>query len=79
VRFDSVNFLVSCGCKLFESNGWLCHHALYVLNGNIKVTKIPLAFVLKRWTKGAKDCIVDNDSPQVSQCSSKIGRYSTLM
>ncbi|XP_048133687.1 protein FAR1-RELATED SEQUENCE 5-like [Rhodamnia argentea] len=79
VRFDSVNFSISCGCKLFESNGWLCRHALYVLNGNIMVTKIPSAYVLKRWTKGAKDCIVDDDSPQVSPCSSKISRYSTLM
>lgn len=79
VKFDSVNFSVSCGCKLFESSGWLCRHALYVLNGNIKVTKIPSAYVLKRWTKGAKDCIVHDDSPQVSPCSSKISRYSTLM
>ncbi|XP_030475753.2 protein FAR1-RELATED SEQUENCE 9-like isoform X2 [Syzygium oleosum] len=79
VRYDSANFSVSCGCKLFESNGWLCRHALYVLNGNIMVTKIPSAYVLKRWTKGAKDCNVDNDSPQVSPCSSKMSRYSTLM
>ncbi|KAF8034470.1 hypothetical protein BT93_C0701 [Corymbia citriodora subsp. variegata] len=78
VRFDSVNFSVSCGCKLFESNGWLCRHALYVLNGNIMVTKIPSAYVLKRWTKGAKYCNVD-DSPHALPCSSKISRYSILM
>ncbi|KAK3423692.1 hypothetical protein EUGRSUZ_F00557 [Eucalyptus grandis] len=44
---------LSCECKLFESKGWLCRHALHILNGNISVSAIPSSYVLKRWTKGA--------------------------
>ncbi|KAF7848065.1 hypothetical protein BT93_L2326 [Corymbia citriodora subsp. variegata] len=45
---------ISCSCKLFEMQGWLCRHALCVLTNVAKVTNIPSKYILKRWTKVAK-------------------------
>ncbi|XP_056173120.1 protein FAR-RED IMPAIRED RESPONSE 1-like [Syzygium oleosum] len=80
VRFDSADFSVSCECKLFESKGWLCRHALCVLNVNmLMVTVIPSSYILKRWTKDAKEGIVNDESHQMSPGPSKFNRFSTLM
>lgn len=54
VEFDSSNVSVTCSCKKFESMGILCMHALKVLNYN-NILHLPAQYVLKRWTKHAKD------------------------
>ncbi|XP_056160407.1 protein FAR1-RELATED SEQUENCE 5-like isoform X1 [Syzygium oleosum] len=80
VRFDPADLSVSCECKLFESKGWLCRHALRVLNVNMSmVTVIPSSYILKRWTKDAKEGIVNDESHQMSPGPSKFNRFSTLM
>lgn len=79
VRFNPVDFSVCCDCKSFELKGWLCRHALKVLNDNILVTSIPSSYILKRWTKGAKEGIVNDECQQMSSGSSKFNRFSTLM
>ncbi|KAH1065312.1 hypothetical protein J1N35_030299 [Gossypium stocksii] len=53
VEFDVPNSIVSCSCKMFESLGLLCRHALWAfLMNNIK--NIPEKYILRRWTKKAK-------------------------
>ncbi|ONI29931.1 hypothetical protein PRUPE_1G223100 [Prunus persica] len=47
------NIYLRLSCKMFESMGLLCRHALRVLNVK-EVTKIPSQYILKRWTKEAK-------------------------
>lgn len=54
VEFDSSNVSVACSCKKFETMGILCMHALKVLNYN-NILHLPTRYVLKRWTKHAKD------------------------
>ncbi|KAL6130859.1 hypothetical protein ACLB2K_069237 [Fragaria x ananassa] len=53
VKLNSLDNIVTCSCKMFESMRLLCHHALRVLNVR-NVTKIPPQYILKRWTKDAK-------------------------
>ncbi|KAF8016194.1 hypothetical protein BT93_H1645 [Corymbia citriodora subsp. variegata] len=79
VQIDPVDFSVSCECKSFESKGWLCRHALKVLSENISVTSIPSAYILKRWTKCAKQGIENDEFHHLSADSSKFNRFSALM
>ncbi|KAK6117599.1 hypothetical protein DH2020_048646 [Rehmannia glutinosa] len=53
VVFNSLDGTVSCNCMKFEHVGFLCSHALKVLDHqNIKV--VPSYYILKRWTKDAR-------------------------
>ncbi|KAM5557282.1 protein FAR1-RELATED SEQUENCE 5-like [Rosa sericea] len=80
VRFCSSDGTVICSCKKFESVGFLCSHALKVLDHrNIKV--LPAKYVLKRWTKDARlgiarpsDVSTVNDNPKLIVAS----RYKDL-
>lgn len=54
LHFNSENCTISCSCKLFESLGLLCCHALRVLNLN-DVKTIPEQYILDRWTKVVKE------------------------
>lgn len=56
VDFDPSNLTLACSCKKFESVGILCFHALKVLNSK-NIFKIPSRYLLKRWTKSAKDSL----------------------
>ncbi|KAL1537560.1 protein FAR-RED IMPAIRED RESPONSE 1 isoform X1 [Salvia divinorum] len=44
----------SCGCRMFEYNGFLCRHAMIVLQ-ICGVNSIPTKYILQRWTKNAKN------------------------
>ncbi|KAL3724836.1 hypothetical protein ACJRO7_029926, partial [Eucalyptus globulus] len=79
VKFNPVDFSISCECKLFESKGWLCRHALHVLNANPSISVIPSAYILKRWTKGAKQGYMNDESHEMSAGPSTSNRFSTLM
>lgn len=53
VSFDCSSSTVSCSCKKFERKGILCSHSLKVLNVK-NIFRIPEQYVLKRWTRSAK-------------------------
>ena len=53
VQFNSSNNDVTCSCKMFDSLGLLCRHALQVINVK-NITQVPTQYILKRWTKYAK-------------------------
>lgn len=57
IRYNSTTSTVSCSCKLFESMGLLCRHALKVLDSK-NFTSIPTQYIVKRWTREAKKGIV---------------------
>ncbi|KAJ0100266.1 hypothetical protein Patl1_21120 [Pistacia atlantica] len=57
VEFNSSESHVICSCKKYESVGILCVHALKVLNAR-NIFHIPPQYILKRWTKSAKDGMV---------------------
>lgn len=53
VTFNSLDDTVVCSCMQFEHVGFLCGHALKVLDHrNIKV--VSSGYILKRWTKEAR-------------------------
>lgn len=54
VEYDPSDVSVTCSCKKFETMGILCMHALKVLNYN-NILHLPSRYILKRWTKYAKD------------------------
>ncbi|KAK9948534.1 hypothetical protein M0R45_004105 [Rubus argutus] len=57
IQYNCFTAKVSCSCKLFESMGLLCRHALKVLDLK-NFTSIPAEYIVKRWTKGAKKGIL---------------------
>ncbi|KAI6684698.1 hypothetical protein NL676_030611 [Syzygium grande] len=63
VKFDSSNSTLVCSCGKFESVGILCFHALKVLNF-MNIFEIPSRYLLKRWTKSAKDSL-PVDAPSI--------------
>ncbi|CAN6573997.1 unnamed protein product [Malus baccata var. baccata] len=66
---------VSCVCCLFEYKGYLCRHALIVLQ-ICGLSAIPSQYVLKRWTKDAKNRhLVGEDSDIVL---SRVQKFNDL-
>ncbi|XP_031377508.1 protein FAR-RED IMPAIRED RESPONSE 1 isoform X1 [Punica granatum] len=53
VTWNEVISQVSCSCHLFEFKGFLCRHAMIVLQ-ICGLSSIPPHYILKRWTKDAK-------------------------
>ena len=60
IEFNSQDSTITCSCKKFESEGILCAHALKVLNIR-NIFHIPPQYILKRWTKSAKDGVVEGE------------------
>ena len=63
VHFNQSELTICCDCKLFETLGLLCFHALRVFLVN-NVNKIPNTYISIRWTKDAKKrlCCYDDFS-----------------
>ncbi|PIM97875.1 hypothetical protein CDL12_29651 [Handroanthus impetiginosus] len=62
----------SCSCLLFEYNGFLCRHVMIVLQIS-GVNNIPAKYILKRWTKDAKN---RETMTQVGSVESRNQRYN---
>ncbi|XP_052151784.1 protein FAR1-RELATED SEQUENCE 5-like [Oryza glaberrima] len=56
VQVDLTEQDLSCGCKLFEYLGIICSHIIRVMV-QYGFTEIPKKYILKRWTKDARDSI----------------------
>ncbi|KAF2927671.1 hypothetical protein DAI22_06g222300 [Oryza sativa Japonica Group] len=56
VQVDLTEQDLSCGCKLFEHLGIICSHIIRVMV-QYGFTEIPKKYILKRWTKDARDSI----------------------
>lgn len=54
VVFDGRKCEVCCVCRLFEYSGFLCRHAMAMLQSS-GVFRIPSHYILKRWTKDARN------------------------
>ncbi|GLT79825.1 hypothetical protein SLA2020_512990 [Shorea laevis] len=79
VKFDKSDFSISCTCKLFETLGLLCRHALRVLLVN-NVNQIPVQYITHRWTKNARKRVTCEpiDSHSADEKSSRLLRFSEL-
>ncbi|EOA16058.1 hypothetical protein CARUB_v10004190mg [Capsella rubella] len=76
VGWNSGSSEVVCSCRLFEFKGFLCRHAMIVLQMSGELS-IPSQYVLKRWTKDAKSKIF-MESDQIDVESTKAQRYTDL-
>lgn len=80
VSFNTFETKATCSCRLFEFAGLLCRHILTVFRVTNALT-LPPRYILKRWTRNAKSCVVlenhSGDSLNSSQESSTI-RYNHL-
>ncbi|TYH83758.1 hypothetical protein ES332_D02G153000v1 [Gossypium tomentosum] len=75
VTLNEMKAEVSCICRLYEYKGYLCRHAMVVLQINGQST-IPSQYILKRWTKEAKSRhFMGEESEQVQ---SRAQRYNDL-
>lgn len=54
VIWNEATSEVSCSCLMFEYKGFLCRHAMIVLQ-MCGLSSIPSQYILKRWTKDAKN------------------------
>ncbi|XP_009360549.1 protein FAR1-RELATED SEQUENCE 5 [Pyrus x bretschneideri] len=54
VAFNIGEQLASCSCKMFEFEGILCRHVLAVFKAT-NVFTLPPCYILKRWTRNAKE------------------------
>ncbi|KAJ0100522.1 hypothetical protein Patl1_21115 [Pistacia atlantica] len=63
VEFNYLESKVTCSCKKYESIGFLCVHSLRILISK-NIFHIPSEYILKRWTKSAKNGMVPGDHKQ---------------
>ncbi|XP_030550658.1 protein FAR-RED IMPAIRED RESPONSE 1 [Rhodamnia argentea] len=66
---------ISCSCRSFELNGFLCRHAMIVLQIS-GVHSIPSEYVLRRWTKDAKSIALSTRGSSI--ILPRIDRYNDL-
>ncbi|XP_042508608.1 protein FAR1-RELATED SEQUENCE 5-like [Macadamia integrifolia] len=52
--------MIECSCMKFETFGILCCHALKILDV-LDVKFIPKAYILRRWTRAARNMVVEDD------------------
>ncbi|CAM8890929.1 unnamed protein product [Rhodiola kirilowii] len=66
---------VCCSCRSFEYKGFLCRHAMIVLQ-ICGLSSIPSHYILKRWTKDAKSS--PSSSGGATRVRDRIYRYNDL-
>lgn len=74
VDFNVTEQIASCSCKMFEFEGILCRHVLAVFKA-ANVFILPQRYILKRWTRNAKDEAMLDALPSVeTQGNSQKGK-----
>ncbi|KAL8487829.1 hypothetical protein ACS0TY_024225 [Phlomoides rotata] len=69
--------LVSCGCQLFEFEGYPCRHMLFWMRVT-QVMLLPDNYITQRWIKKAKFLEVDGLTPALVEGQSLISRCRSL-
>ncbi|KAI9107470.1 hypothetical protein K1719_021507 [Acacia pycnantha] len=77
VMFDKAGAEVRCGCNCFNFKGYLCRHALCILNYN-GVQEIPCQYILSRWRKDYKRLYVPNLSSNNVDITNPVQCYDHL-
>lgn len=75
VTWNELKSEVSCFCCLFEYKGFLCRHAMIVLQICGR-SSIPPQYILKRWTKDAKSRLLISEGAEWLQ--TRVQRYNDL-
>ncbi|XP_057506307.1 protein FAR1-RELATED SEQUENCE 2-like isoform X3 [Actinidia eriantha] len=75
VAWNEADLCICCLCHSFEYKGFLCRHAMIVLQ-MCGVSNIPSHYILQRWTKTAK--IRQSDSEISSRRRYRVQRFNDL-
>ncbi|KAK7357612.1 hypothetical protein VNO80_16907 [Phaseolus coccineus] len=75
VTWNEMSSEVSCFCRLFEYKGFLCRHALSVLQ-RCGCSSVPSHYILKRWMKDAK--IKESMADRTRRIQTRVQRYNDL-
>ncbi|KAJ7959690.1 Protein far-red impaired response 1-like [Quillaja saponaria] len=75
VLWNEIKAEISCMCRLYEYRGYLCRHALIVLQ-SCRLTAVPLHYILKRWSKEAKTRHLLGEESEHTQ--GRVQRYNDL-
>lgn len=75
VAWNEVTSDISCLCRSFEYNGFLCRHVMIVLQMSGE-HNIPSQYILKRWTKDAKGRQTTGEGSDIVE--SRVQRYKDL-
>ncbi|KAJ7962830.1 protein FAR1-RELATED SEQUENCE 6-like [Quillaja saponaria] len=77
VFYNAAEMEVVCICGLFNLRGYLCRHALSVLNQN-GIQEIPHQYILSRWRKDIKRTYVLDHSSNSIDIKNPVHRYDNL-
>ncbi|KAH6828946.1 FRS Related transcription factor family [Perilla frutescens var. hirtella] len=75
VTWNEAKLEVSCSCLMFEYRGFLCRHSMIVLQ-ICGLSSIPSRYILKRWTKDAKNKQMLVEGTERTQ--SRVQKYNDL-
>lgn len=75
VEWDDLKSDIYCSCRLFEYEGYLCRHAIFVLQMS-GIFYIPIKYILQRWTNIATSRHAIHE--RLDEVQSKIRRYNDL-
>jgi hypothetical protein len=75
VEWNTSNSDICCSCHLFEYKGYLCRHAIVVLQMS-GVFSIPPKYILKRWTNAALSRYPIGE--KLEEVQSKVRRFNDL-
>ncbi|KAL6210295.1 hypothetical protein ACLB2K_015528 [Fragaria x ananassa] len=69
-----------CVCRKWESEGLPCRHVLSYLIKIQDVDKLPIQYILKRWTKEARQSLVlDSDGVEIKDNKALLARRTKLL
>ncbi|KAG8380098.1 hypothetical protein BUALT_Bualt07G0158300 [Buddleja alternifolia] len=75
VEWNEVKSDICCSCRSFEYKGYLCRHAIVVLQMS-GVFSIPFKYILQRWTNAATSKTPLNE--KLDEVQAKVRRYNDL-
>ncbi|CAL0316353.1 unnamed protein product [Lupinus luteus] len=75
VTWNEMSSEVSCFCRMFEYKGFLCRHALSVLQ-RCGCSSVPSHYIMKRWTKDAKNS--QSLADRTRRIQTRVQRYNDL-
>uniref|UniRef100_A0A2P2JYT2 Protein FAR1-RELATED SEQUENCE n=1 Tax=Rhizophora mucronata TaxID=61149 RepID=A0A2P2JYT2_RHIMU len=77
VVHDKTGVEVRCACGCFNFNGYLCRHALCILNYN-GVEEIPFQYILARWRKDIKRSYMPDSGSNNADIGNPVQRFDHL-
>nr|XP_011462987.1 PREDICTED: protein FAR1-RELATED SEQUENCE 5-like isoform X2 [Fragaria vesca subsp. vesca] len=79
LTYEKDSDFVSCSCRKWESEGLPCRHVLSYLIKIQDVDKLPIQYILKRWTKKARQSLVlDSDGGEITDTETLLARRTKL-